>query len=294
MKIPDLVKKTCLDLLDVLSKTPDIDLEIKQSLAQKIGEIFARAADLDEWPQLVNDLTLSDFAGQKKDEVPLATRILKRIGSDVPLDIQSKMIRELFESHHPRTRFPESPGYKEGRAKEYAAATMRAQEEKVPLTFDRAAGDRLDLTEMVDTFRAELNERYSAIHGRVSPGGKRAIDFLSYLFQEALQECTDEVSFRSLFEKKIREKIIYREMVDRDVFEEFLKGPVNREDPNIAPLFKQYIDGSWKDGEEQELIIQEISDKEMPKFRTILDDVLDSHSFEETLEVYLRFREVSE
>jgi hypothetical protein len=138
-----------------------------------------------------------------------------------------------------------------------------------------------------------LAQRYQKKYRSIFPEGRKGLDFLSRIFEEALEETSEKIrkdgieperrldKFFQCYLKKHRHTQ-YRERITREIFRDLmgehvdgydLRTPLNIHDPHVKRLVEEYKSGAWKRTETRELITPYIDDAEDRKFRPVLDEI---------------------
>lgn len=299
----------CNYILDVLPTIPDLSHQEKEEIKQKVRTLALRA--LSEKGDL-----FKDFQELPEDDVGriLISRVLTEITKDSSIDVAAKVVSkvmEIFETSPPPLSNlvwdPKNAPWdlaKEGRAKKYEKMGRKIFEQ---LSFSTLGKKPITQKLLIDTFRDELAARYQAKYKNVFSEGRKGIDFLSKIFEEALEETSEKISnglidperrlnkFYQCYLNKHRNKE-HREKITREIFQDLagehvkgrgVKTPLNIHDPHIKKLIEEYKSGAWKEKETRELVTAYINDEEDRKFRPILDEIQQLPEFVSIMTNYL-------
>lgn len=296
-----LLQNLCNYVLDLLPTIPDLGDKEKEVLKEKIRTVALRALHK-------KSALFADFQELPETEVGriLISRILTEVLKDSSADVASKVVQSVMDT------FQASPPAlsnlvwdsadrswdptKEGQAKKYEKTGKKVYD---PLSFSTWGNKPITQQQLADMFKDELATRYQSKYKNIFSEGRKGLDFLSKIFEEALEETSERIKKEGIDPERRLDKFFqcylkkhrntqYREQITREIFQDLMgehvggygtKTPLDLKDPHIKRLVKEYENGTWKAKETRELITPYIADEEDRKFRPVFDEIQELPEF---------------
>lgn len=304
----------CRQLQDVLSETPLQEEKIR-SLNTKIQQIIEQSLDKGTEESIKRKFHLDnlDEFSKKDAKQMLASRIFTEILQDCDQEDVDKIAdcyeKFLHKSHPLRfsKEIPLDPS-KEGLAKKYS---KEGKIEYSKTTFKTILDSTtISQEDLYKTFMDELKNRYTSIHKRFLLKAEKATLYLGCTFQKALEKAQEDFlknqytpskavhHFFNVFNNMRMKNRFYKEKISKETFQDLIGNRVGgsgirtpiliQDNPHINKLIEDCNNGSWKNGEERELIIDELPYEEEKNFQKLLGSIFNNPDFFHFLEKYFK------